>query len=81
MDASEEVAGTKVAAGVRFAWDFEVTDIALLYRARPDLVLFHVRRTPILAVLKDMEEHGYIVEHLAGELGIRAFKKPVVSSR
>jgi hypothetical protein len=28
-----------------------------------------------------MEEHGYTVEELAATLGIRAFKRPVVSTR
>ncbi len=79
MEASNQVAATKIAEGVRFAWDFEVVDIDLLYRERPDLVELTFRRNLILAVLKDMEQQG--VEHLAGEIGIRAFKKPIVSSR
>jgi hypothetical protein len=81
LAASEAVAGTNVAKGVRFAWDFEVTDIALLYHQRPDLVEMTARRSPILSTLKDMEEHGYTVEKLAATLGIRAFKRPVVSTR
>lgn len=79
LEASNQVAATKIAEGVRFAWDFEVVDIDLLYRERPDLVELTFRRNLILAVLKDMEQQG--VEHLAGEIGIRAFKKPIVSSR
>jgi len=38
LEASNEVAATKVAEGVRFAWDFEVTDIEAVYRAVPQLV-------------------------------------------
>jgi len=45
------------------------------------LVKVEPRRAEILAELKDMEEHGYNVESLAATFGIRAFKKPVVSSR
>ena len=81
LAASNEVAETKVAQGVRFAWDFEVTDIAKLYSLRPDLVELTFRRSLILATLKDMDEHGYTVEALATELGIRAFKKPVISAK
>jgi hypothetical protein len=81
MDASAEVASTKVAEGVRFAWDFEVIDLHLLAAKEPMLVKIEPRRAEILAELKDMEEHGHTVEALAATFGIRAFKKPIVSSR
>jgi len=81
MDASAEVATTKVADGVRFAWDFEVVDLHMLAAKEPMLVKIEPRRAEILAELKDMEEHGYTVEELAATFGIRAFKKPIVSSR
>jgi len=81
MDASAEVATTKVAEGVRFAWDFEVVDLHMLAAKEPMLVKIEPRRAEILAELKDMEEHGYTVEELAATFGIRAFKKPIVSSR
>jgi len=81
MEASAEVATTKVAEGVRFAWDFEVVDLHMLAEKEPMLVKIEPRRAEILAELKDMEEHGYNVESLAATFGIRAFKKPVVSSR
>jgi len=81
MDASAEVATTKVADGVRFAWDFEVVDLHMLAEREPMLVKIEPRRAEILAELKDMEEHGYTVEELAATFGIRAFKKPIVSSR
>ena len=77
MDASEEVAETKVADGVRFAWDFEVTDIDLVYSACPGLVAMTIRRAEMLAWLKSQEEVGASTDMP----GIRAFKKPVVSSR
>jgi hypothetical protein len=81
LEASAEVATTKVAEGVRFAWDFEVIDLRLLAAKEPMLVKIEPRRAEILAQLKDMEEHGYTVEALAATFGIRAFKKPIVSSR
>ena len=81
LEASAEVATTKVAEGVRFAWDFEVIDLDLLAAKEPMLVKIEPRRAEILAQLKDMEEHGYTVEALAATFGIRAFKKPIVSSR
>jgi hypothetical protein len=81
LEASNEVAATKVAEGVRFAWDFEVVDLHMLASKEPMLVKIEPRRAEILAELKDMEEHGYTVEALAATFGIRAFKKPVVSSR
>jgi len=81
MEASAEVATTKVADGVRFAWDFEVVDLHMLAEREPMLVKIEPRRAEILAELKDMEEHGYKVEELAATFGIRAFKKPIVSSR
>jgi len=81
MDASADVATTKIAEGVRFAWDFEVVDLHMLAEREPMLVKIEPRRAEILAELKDMEEHGYNVESLAATFGIRAFKKPIVSSR
>jgi hypothetical protein len=81
LEASNEVASTRLASGIRFAWDFEVIDINQLQSLRNDLVTVEPKRSAILATLKDMEEHGYAVEALAETLGIRAFKKPIVSSR
>jgi hypothetical protein len=81
LEASAEVATTKVADGVRFAWDFEVIDLHLLAAKEPMLVKIEPRRADILAELNYMEEYGYTVEALAATFGIRAFKKPVVSSR
>jgi hypothetical protein len=81
MEASAEVASAKVADGIRFAWDFEVFDLHKLAEKEPALVRIEPRRAEILAELKDMEELGYQVEALASTFGIRAFKKPIVSSR
>jgi len=81
MEASAEVAGTRVAEGVRFAWDFEVEDIHKLYHRRSDLVTIEAKRSVILTMLKLLEENGENVELVTKAIGIRAFKKPVVSSR
>jgi hypothetical protein len=81
LEASADLASTKLAEGIRFAWDFEVFDLHMLAAKEPALVRIEPRRAEILAELKDMEEHGYQVEALASTFGIRAFKKPIVSSR
>jgi hypothetical protein len=81
LDASNQVAATKVADGVRFAWDFEVTDIEAVYRAVPELVSLEVKRSAVLAWLKSLEEDGAHVAAVAEVAHIRAFKKPIVSSR
>lgn len=81
MEASAEVAATRVADGVRFAWDFEVENIDDLARLRGDLVTIEPRRSAILAQLKASEEEGIDAVDWAASVGIRAFKKPVVSSR
>jgi hypothetical protein len=81
LEASADLAATKLAEGIRFAWDFEVIDLHKLAEKEPALVRIEPRRAEILAELKDMEEHGYQVEALASTFGIRAFKKPIVSSR
>ena len=81
LEASADLASTRLAEGIRFAWDFEVIDLHKLAEKEPMLVKIEPRRAEILAELKDMEEHGYQVEALASTFGIRAFKKPIVSSR
>jgi hypothetical protein len=81
MAASEEVAGTKIAQGVRFAWDFEVMDVAEVFQAAPDFVSLEIKRSVVLAWLKELEAAGDNVIGMAAKVGIEAFKKPVVSSR
>jgi len=81
MEASSELAATKVADGVRFAWDFEVADMEAVLHGLRDYVEITVKRSLILAWFKEMEESGKSVEAIAECHGIRAFKKPVVSSR
>jgi len=82
IEASAEVAGTKVADGVRFAWDFDVTDMTLLAAIKPDFVEMTPRRAVILSWIKalDAGEVEDVALHCIAA-GIRAFKRPVVSSR
>jgi len=82
LEASAEVASTKVASGIRFAWDFEVTDIERLHYEQPNLVELTYRRRDILDWLKSLEnENDRDPVEIAATCGIYAFKKPVVSSR
>ena len=81
LEASNQVAATKVAEGVRFAWDFEVTDIEAVYRAVPELVSLEVKRSAVLLWLRSLEDDGRDVIAVAELAHIRAFKKPIVSSR
>jgi hypothetical protein len=82
MEASAEVATTKVAEGVRFAWDFEVVDISQTFWEQPILVDLTIRRADVLAWLKSIEEENDLDPiAIANLCGIRAFKKPIVSSR
>lgn len=76
LTASEAVAEAQIADGVRFAWDFEVTNIQALYFSHPELVELTPKRAQILAALKNIEPTGN-----TDIPGIRAFKKAVVSSR
>lgn len=81
MDASEEVATTNVAQGVRFAWDFEVDSLDAVYRAAPDFIKMEIRRAEVLAWFREMEAADEDVAARAALLGISAFKKPVVFTR
>jgi hypothetical protein len=81
MEASADLSATKVAEGVRFAWDFEVIDIDMLYACDRTLVEVTPRRAAILASIKLMEEENVDPVKFFALQGIRAFKKPVVSSR
>ena len=81
LEASSEVASTRLADGIRFAWDFEIDDIAAVYRDAPDLVNLEIKRAAVLAWFRDLEAQGCNVDMCAALLSIRAFKKPIVSSR
>lgn len=77
LQSSNEVAATRLADGIRFAWDFEVESIEAFYAAEPDLCEITLKRAAILTALKELESNGFDV----AMPGIRAFKKPIVSSR
>jgi hypothetical protein len=81
LEASSDVASTKLADGIRFAWDFEIDDIAAVYRDAPDLVNLEIKRAAVLAWFRDLEAQGCNVATCAALLSIRAYKKPIVSSR
>jgi len=81
LDASAEVATTKVADGVRFAWDFEIEDITAVYRAAPEFITLEIKRSAVLEWFREMERADVDVAAAASLVNIRAFKKPVVSSR
>jgi hypothetical protein len=81
MDASAEVATTKLAEGVRFAWDFEVDDITAVYRAAPEFITLEIKRSAVLEWFREMERTDVDVAAAASLVNISAFKKPIVSSR
>ena len=81
MLASDELASTKVAEGVRFAWDFDIVDINMLYLRDRSLVEITPRRAAILALIRGCAESGRDPVDVFAALGIHAFQKPVVSSR
>jgi hypothetical protein len=82
MRASEEVITTKVAQGVRFVWDFEVTSIQDLIKFAPDLVKVEPKRREIIAWLKGLEENeDRDAAAVASQVGIVAYKIPSISTR
>lgn len=87
LAASDAVAETNVASGVRFAVDYEIVDIRAFLNANPHLCEIHVKRSETLAWLKEWLAEDMDRDRVAGTplglhvCGIRAFKKPVVSTR
>ena len=83
LQASDELAITQLAAGVKFAWDFEVTDIDLLATRQRACVEMTPRRREIKQML-DLWAERLTDDKLVDtfeDLGIRLFKKPVISTR
>ena len=83
LQASDELATTQLAAGVKFAWDFEVTDIDLLATRQRACVEITPRRREIKHML-DLWAERLTDDKLIDtfeDLGIRLFKKPVISTR
>jgi hypothetical protein len=81
LQSSNEVAATRLAGGIRFAWDFEVADLAAVYDLAPQFVTLEIKRATILTFLRELADNGEDVAATAAKFGIRAFKKPIVSSR
>lgn len=81
LQASNEVAATKVSSGVRFAWDFEVDDINIVAKAEPLFVSMEIKRSAVLAFLRELADANEDVAATAAKFGIRAYSKPIVSSR
>jgi len=81
LQSSNEVAATRLADGIRFAWDFEVESIEAVYNTAPAFVTMEIKRSVVLSWIREMEEAGENIEVAAMQIGIRAFKKPIVSSR
>jgi hypothetical protein len=61
--------------GVKFAIDFEVTDINALYHYSPQLVTMEVKRREVLQLITQLGADGLSLP------GLRIFKKPVVATR
>ena len=83
LQASDELASTQQAAGVKFAWDFEVHDIDLLATRQRACVEITPRRREIKQML-DLWAERLTDDKLVDtfeDLGIRLFKKPVISTR
>lgn len=81
LQASNEVAATKVSSGVRFAWDFEVDDINIVAKAEPLFVTMEIKRSAVLAWIRELEAADEDVAARLALVGISAYKKPIVSSR
>jgi len=81
LQASNEVAATKVSSGVRFAWDFEVDDINAVAKAEPLFVTMEIKRSAVLAWIRELEAADEDVAARLALVGISAYKKPIVSTR
>jgi len=81
LQSSNEVAATRLAAGIRFAWDFEVADLAAVYDLAPQFVTLEIKRSTVLTFLRELADNGEDVAATAAKFGIRAYSKPIVSSR
>jgi hypothetical protein len=81
LQASNEVAATKVSSGVRFAWDFEVDDINIVAKCEPLFVTIEIKRAAVLAWIRELEAADEDVAARLAIVGISAFKKPIVSTR
>jgi hypothetical protein len=81
LQSSADVASTRLADGIRFAWDFEVDDINVVAKAEPMFVSMEIKRSTVLSWFRELDAADEDVAARASLLGISAFKKPIVSSR
>lgn len=83
MQASDDLAATKIAQGVRFIWDFEVVSMNKLMQSAPEFVEITPKRGNILAWIKSLETSELSDDPIAVAegIGLKAFKKPVVSTK
>jgi len=81
--ASTAVAELKTPQGVRFIFDFQVQSIDLVWKKSPEFVTATIKRSMVLAWLKELEQQGLTDEEiivLANGIGITVCKIPVVST-
>jgi len=64
-------------ATVKKLWDFEVVELVKVARSFPDAI--ELKRKPILDFLRDVESQGKDVGQIAALVGLRAFKRDLVS--
>jgi len=67
--------------GVKFALDYEVLDLALLHKQRPELVKVEVRHSNIIGFLKSFNPDSPTLESDLAKIGLKPVKKAIVSSR
>ena len=67
--------------GTKMEWDFEVLDHHALAASRPDFVTIKEKRSEVLSFLKGSTEEEDALIDRCSKIGIRAFKKSVVSTR
>lgn len=77
LESSEAVATTNVSRGVKFVDDFEITDIAELYKHLPECV----RLTPVANEIKQRIAWHRQHDEDPQIPGVRVFRKPKVSTR
>lgn len=80
LEASDLVHATRLPDGVTMVWDFEVTDISLVYRYFPELVTLTIRRADTLDLIKKtLPMELYSTANFAA-MGLHVFQTPKISS-
>jgi polyhydroxyalkanoate synthesis regulator phasin len=81
LAASGALAATKLSDGVRFAWDFEVESMETVWEKAPAFVAMEIKRSVVMAWIREAESAGEDIAARAASFGIRAFQRPVISTR